>query len=169
MSLKERLCRQLTSTRQLSESLLAAFKTPQQWVHQVHPGCNHALWFAGHMANTDNFLLSLVAPHMTIRLADYGSRFGMGSQPVNRVEEYPPHQQVLETMRERRRTLLEVLSDFSDEDLSRPTPAGSPDFLPDFAAVFEMANWHEAMHAGQLSVTRRSLGHKPLSDDAASA
>jgi len=163
MSLKDRLHRQLVSTRQLSEKLLAAFHTPLEWVHQVHPGCNHALWFVGHMANTDNFLLSLVAPPQAVRLEDFGQRFGMGSQPVNRPEEYPPPQDVLETMRERRRTLLAVLDHFSDEELAAPTPAGSPEFLPDFAAVFEMANWHEAMHAGQLSVTRRALGHKPLS------
>jgi hypothetical protein len=164
MSLKDRLCRQLHSTRQLSESLLAAFQTPAEWVHQVHPGCNHALWFAGHMANTDNFLLSLVAPQKSVQLEDYGARFGMGSQPVNRPEEYPPPEHVRETMRERRRTLMQVLEKLTDEELSRPTPSGSPDFLPDFASVFEMANWHEAMHAGQLSVTRRALGHKPLSD-----
>ena len=41
---------------------LADFKTPEQWVFQVHPHCNHALWFAGHMATSDNFFLSLVAP-----------------------------------------------------------------------------------------------------------
>jgi hypothetical protein len=163
MSQSDRLRRQLVSTRQLSEKLLAAFQTPREWVHQVHPGCNHALWFAGHMANTDNFLLSLVAPQLAVPLEGYGARFGMGSQPVDRAEEYPPPRDVLETMRERRRTLLSVLEELSDEDLARPTPPGSPDFLPDFAAVFEMANWHEAMHAGQLSVARRALGHKPLS------
>ena len=163
MSLNERLQRQLAGTRQLSEKLLAAFQEPAQWVHQVHPGCNHALWFVGHMANTDNFLLSLVAPQRTAPLEGYRERFGMGSQPVNRPEEYPPPQEVLETMRERRRTLLNVLGEMSEEDLSRATPPGSPDFLPDFASVFEMANWHEAMHAGQLSVARRALGHKPLS------
>ena len=163
MGLRERLTRQLIRTRQLSENLLAAFRLPAEWLHQVHPGCNHALWFAGHMANTDNFLLSLVAPQRAIPLEGYGARFGMGSQPVNRPEEYPPPEDVLETMRERRRMLLAVLGNLSDEDLSRPTPPGSPDFLPDFAAVFEMANWHEAMHAGQLTVARRALGHKPLS------
>lgn len=163
MSLKERLRRQLVSTRQLSERLLADFRTPQEWVHQVHPGCNHALWFAGHMANTDNFLLSLVAPERSVALGDFGKRFGMGSQPASQPELYPPSDQVVETMRERRRTLLGALEELSDADLSRPTPQGVPEFLPDLASVFEMANWHEAMHAGQLSVVRRALGHRPLS------
>jgi hypothetical protein len=163
MSLKDRLRRQLVNTRQLSERLLADFRTPAEWVHQVHPGCNHALWFAGHMANTDNFLLSLVAPDKSVAMGEFGRQFGMGSQPVSEPEQYPPHEQVVETMRERRRTLLNALEELPESDLSRQTPQGSPEFLPDLASVFEMANWHEAMHAGQLSVARRALGHKPLS------
>ena len=162
MSLQQRLERQLHSTRQLSEQLLADFKTPQEWVHQVHPGCNHALWFAGHMANTDNFLLSLVAPGSAASLEGWSGRFGMGSHPTDQPADYPPPEQVLATMRERRGKLLETLSRFSDEDLAQKTPAGAPEFLPDFASVFELAIWHEGLHAGQLSVARRALGHQPL-------
>ena len=162
MSLQQRLERQLHSTRQMSEKLLADFKTPHDWVHQVHPGCNHALWFAGHMANTDNFLLSLVSPASAVALEDWSPRFGMGSQPTDQPDQYPPPETVLATMRERRAKLLEVLSQLTDDALAGKTPAGAPEFLPDFAAVFELAIWHEGLHAGQLSVTRRALGHKPL-------
>jgi hypothetical protein len=162
MSLQQRLERQLKSTRQMSEKLLADFKTPQDWVHQVHPGANHALWFVGHMTNTDNFLLSLVSPANTIPLDGFNIRFGMGSQPTSEPDQYPPAEKVLATMRERRAKVLEVLAGFSDEDLAKKTPEGAPEFLPDFASVFEMVIWHEGLHAGQLSVTRRALGHKPL-------
>ncbi len=162
MSLQQRLQRQLQNTRQMSEKLLADFKTPHDWVHQVHPGCNHALWFVGHMANTDNFLLSLISPASTVSLEGFNANFGMGSQPIDQPEQYPPPETVLTTMRERRAKLLEVLSKLSDDDLAQKTPEGAPEFLPDFASVFELAIWHEGLHAGQLSVTRRALGHKPL-------
>ncbi len=162
MSLQQRLQRQLHSTRQMSEKLLADFKSPHDWVHQVHPGCNHALWFVGHMANTDNFLLSLVSPASTIPLSGFNTRFGMGSQPTDQPDQYPPPETVLATMGERRSKLLEVLATLSDDDLAKKTPEGAPEFLPDFASVFELAIWHEGLHAGQLSVTRRALGHQPL-------
>lgn len=162
MSLQQRLTRQLLSTRGMSEKLLADFKTPKDWVHQVHPGCNHALWFVGHMANTDNFLLSLVSPANAVPLEGFNARFGMGSQPTDQPGEYPPPESVLATMRQRRATLLEVLAGLSDEDLARKTPPGAPDFLPDVASVFELAIWHEGLHAGQLTVVRRALGHKPI-------
>ena len=146
----------------MSEKLLADFKTPQDWVHQVHSGSNHALWFVGHMANTDNFLLSLVSPASAVPLEGFNAQFGMGSQPTSQPGEYPPAEKVLSTMRERRTKLLEVLAGLSDEELAQKTPEGAPEFLPDFASVFELAIWHEGLHSGQLSVTRRALGHKPL-------
>ena len=162
MQLKQRLVRNLTSMRQNSERLLADFQTPEQWTYQVHPACNHALWFAGHMATSDNFFLSMVAPEKVRPLPEFQTKFGMGSQPTSDPAAYPQPESVLETMRERRSTLLDVLANLSEDDLAKKTPAGSPDFLPDFGAVFELAIWHEGQHSGQLTVARRALGHKPL-------
>src|SRR5688500_1761491 len=162
MSQKDRLKRQLVSVRQNSERLLADFQTPYQWTFQVHPNCNHALWFAGHMATSDNFFLSLVAPEKSKKLPDFQAKFGMGSQPTNQPAEYPDPESVLGTMRERRQVLLETLEGMTDDDLARKTPSGAPDFLPDVASVFELAIWHEGQHSGQVSVARRALGHKPL-------
>jgi uncharacterized damage-inducible protein DinB len=162
MELKERLRRQLVSVRQVSERLLADFKTPQEWTFQVHPACNHALWFAGHMATSDNFFLSLVAPEQARQLEDFQAKFGMGSQPTSDPAAYPVPERVVTTMRERRETLLAALDAMDEEDLSRKTPAGAPEFLPDVGSVFELAVWHEGQHSGQLSVARRALGYKPL-------
>jgi uncharacterized damage-inducible protein DinB len=162
MGLKQRLERQLISVRQMSERLLADFRTPEEWTFQVHPACNHALWFAGHMATSDNFFLSLVAPDKATDLPDFQTKFGMGSQPTNDPAAYPPPENVVTAMRERRQTLLDALQKMSDEELNRKTPPGAPEFLPDVASVFELAVWHEGQHSGQLSVARRALGHKPL-------
>jgi hypothetical protein len=162
MELKERLKRRLVEARQMSEKLLADFQSPEQWTHQVGPTCNHALWFVGHMAQTDNFFISVIAPEKMKVIEGLREKFGMGSQPTNRPEDYPPPAQVLATMRERREALLGILDGLSDEDLATKTPPGSPDFLPDLASVFETAVWHEGLHSGQLSLIRRSLGYKPL-------
>lgn len=162
MDAKDRFRRQLSSARGLSEKLLADFHTNEEWTHQVHPGANHALWFVGHMATTDNFLISLLAPERAAANESFMSLFGMGSQPTGDVDKYPPVESVLETMRERRRALLEILDGLSEDDLARKSPKGAPDFTPDFASVFELAIWHEGLHSGQLTLVRRSLGHRPL-------
>ena len=162
MSLRERLQRQLVGIRQMSERLLEDFHTPEEWTYQVHPGCNHALWFAGHMASLDNFFLSLVAPEHARQLPDFQAKFGMGSQPTNQPGEYPPAEAVLEVMRERREKLLSVLEGLTDDDLAKKLPAGTPDFLSDVGSVYELAIWHEGHHRGQVSIARRALGHQPL-------
>src|SRR5262245_43593293 len=109
MGLKERLQRQLVNIRQMSERLLADFRTPEEWTFQAHPACNHALWFAGHMATSDNFFLSLVAPEKKSDLPDFQAKFGMGSQPTNDPAAYPKAENVVAAMRERRQALLTAL------------------------------------------------------------
>lgn len=162
MEIKERLRRQLQTARSTSERLLADFQSPEDWTRQIHSQCNHALWFAGHMAQTDNFFISLVAPDKAREMPEFSKLFGMGSQPTGNPTDYPAPEEVLKVMRERRETLLAILESLSEEDLAKPTPPGSPNFLADVASVFEASIWHEGLHSGQLSVTRRALGFKPI-------
>lgn len=168
MGLKERLKQQLISARDVSERFLEDFQTPEQWVVQVHPGTNHALWFAGHMGQTDNFFLSLIDPSRAKEMEGWSEKFGMGSQPTDNPNDYPPAAEVLDYMRDRRRTLLEILDGLDEKDLDKSTPEGSPAFLADYGMVFQAAAWHEGMHTGQLSTVRRALGHSPVFEAPAS-
>ena len=156
--------RQLTTARETSERYLTDFKTPEQWTYQVHQQANHALWFAGHMGHTDNFLVSLIAPEKAVVKPGWAEKFGMGSRPTNDPANYPPVDDVLEYMRERRRVVMELLAELSEEDLDKPTPEGAPEFLSSYRQVFELAVWHEGIHVGQLTVARRALGFQPLVD-----
>jgi hypothetical protein len=162
MTLKQRLKKQLESARKYSRGLLADFKSPEEWTRQVHANANHALWFAGHMAVSDNFFISNVAPERTANRPEFEKAFGTGSTPTSNPGDYPPPADVLEFMDERRATLLDVLEKLPDADLEKPLAKGTPDFLPDVESVFETAVWHEGMHSGQLSVCRRAMGHRPL-------
>jgi len=160
MSTKQRLKKQLLTAREYTRSLLTDLATPEQWTQQVHPEANHPLWFAGHMATADNFFLSTLAPDKVVKRPEFERAFGTGSRPTNNPADYPPPDEVLEVMDERRRALLDVLDHMEEPDFEKPLPKGAPDFLPDFGAVFEMAIWHEGMHSGQLSVARRAMGLK---------
>ena len=161
MSLKERLRRQLVAARETSERYLQDFQTPEAWTAMVHAGANHALWFAGHMANTDNFFISIIAPERAVERDGFAEKFGVGSHPTSNSGDYPPVEDVLAFMRDRRAVLLDIFDSLSEEDFAKPTPEGTPNFLADIGSVFETAIWHEGLHSGQLSVTRRSLGFDP--------
>lgn len=163
MAMKDRLKMWLEQSRKTSEGMLADFKTPQDWVYQVDPSANHAMWFVGHMTSTDNFVISKLAPEKAVQLpGNYKELFGMGSKPIDDPAIYPTPEEAKKLFRERRQTLLAVLDKMSDADLAKPIPEGGPGFLTDNASMFELIYWHEGLHLGQVSVARRALGHAPL-------
>jgi uncharacterized damage-inducible protein DinB len=162
MSIKQRLKAQLKQARNYSEGLLASFHTPEQWTHQVHPRANHALWFAGHMGVVDNFLISVIDRERAQPREGFQETFGMGSQPTSDPAKYPAPEEVLAYMRDRRQALLALLESLTEEDLSNPTPTGTPAFLPDYGSLFQLAAWHEGLHSGQVSVAHRALGNPPI-------
>lgn len=160
MSVKERTEAQLKHARGFSENLLKSFKTPEQWTHQVHGNANHALWFAGHMGTVDNFMISLIDPSKAVDKPGYNETFGMGSQPTSNPDDYPPVEEVLEFMRERRTVLMDLLDSLEEEDFTKETPESAPDFLPDYGSVFQVCAWHEGLHSGQVTVARRAIESK---------
>jgi uncharacterized damage-inducible protein DinB len=162
MSTKDCLTRQLTGARRMTERLLADFHTPEQWTKQVATQCNHALWFVGHMAHTDNFMISILDPAQSKKADGFAERFGTGSIPTPNPADYPPSDEVVSVMRERREKLLSILKTLSEEDLAKPTPKGTPEFIPDYASIFETVVWHEGLHSGQLTVLRKVLGLPPV-------
>ena len=164
MKLTAWLENQLRTIRGITEQMLAAFTTPQQWTHQVHDEANHALWFAGHMGTVDDFLVRAIAPEKASMPAGYQEKFGMGSRPTSNPANYPPVEDVLGFMRDRRETLLGVLAGLEEVDLQKPSPEGMPEFMPNVASMFGSAVWHEALHLGQVTVVRRHLGHPPMAD-----
>jgi len=164
MSEKSLLLTQLQFSRGFTERLVEVLQTPEDWTRQVHPGSNHPLWIVGHIGTTDNFFLSLLAPDKFVKKDDYAEKFGMGSQPTPNPDDYPAPEEVLAFARDRRQTLLSVVEAMSEEDLDTKSPEGTPAFLGDCRSVLRVAAWHEGMHAGQLAVHRRALGHAPMSD-----
>ncbi|QGJ72116.1 DinB family protein [Planctomycetales bacterium 10988] len=162
--MKEQYLQHLIQTREFTEKLLEVFQKEEDWIYQVHPEANHALWFIGHLAHTDDFFISLIEPEKKEDTFQATEMFGMGSQPVADLSAYPPIDEVRSRMKERREVLLDVLSSLTEEDLKKETPPGTPEFLKNYESVFQTAIWHEGMHSGQLTVTRRALGHPPIRD-----
>lgn len=156
----------LMFSRRLTEGLLACFKTRQDWLFQVHPKANHAMWIAGHLGLADNGIIKRFRPDAASKLEGWDAIFWFGSQVSAESSRYPAEAEVLEYFRERRAKLLAVLEELTDAELAAPAPAAgerSPIAgAPNIGQLFLFAATHEGMHAGQLTVAHRALGHPPL-------
>ncbi len=156
----------LKFSRRLSEGLLACFKSRQEWLFQVHPKANHPLWIAGHLGLADNGIISRFRPESARKPDGWDSMFWFGSQVSPDSSLYPSESDVMEYFRERRARLLALLGELSDAEIAAPAPpegerspiAGAPNM----GQIFIFAATHEGMHAGQLTVAHRALGHPPL-------
>jgi hypothetical protein len=159
---RERFVFWLGRTRALLEGMLADFTTPERWTFQLYEGANHALWIAGHLAFVDNAFVSLINPSKAIDLSAWAPIFGPGSQAVSNIEAYPPVDEVLTQLRERRAALVEAYLAATDEELNGPLPPGFPLPMEVVGEVANVAPSHESIHAGQLSMIRRHFGHQPV-------
>lgn len=162
MDLKQRIIWQLQTIRALTEQMLAAFKTPSDWTHQIFPGANHALWIVGHLAMADNNGISRFVPEKALDKPDYSKKFGRQSTPSPNASDYPAPEEVLALFRERRAALIACLEAFSDNDFEKPAPPGVPPFIKNAQHMYSFLAVHEGMHTGQLSMTRRALGNSPI-------
>lgn len=162
MQLNALLERTLVHARGFTEAILKDLTQPQDWIVRVPPTGNHALWVVGHLTLVENNFLGMVDPGSKLDFGKYTELFGRGTVPVADLGHYPLSADLLQVFRERRTTLLKLLQGLREADFLRATPEGAPPFIPDVAAVFQIAAWHEGLHAGQLSAIRRSLGHAPI-------
>lgn len=163
MNLKKRLKRGLIHSREVTKKLFSEFEKPEDWMVRAAPGSNHALWIAGHLMFAENYFTGLVDPSKKADLPEYAKLFGIGTTVSDNRDDYPPLEDVLEKLRERRNVYLKLLKDCSKKDLKREVKDGPP-YMFDVAAVFQMSAWHEALHTGQLTVIHRKLGHSPIAN-----
>jgi uncharacterized damage-inducible protein DinB len=166
MELREHARYALKFSRRLSEGLLGSFKTPENWVFQIHPKANHPLWIAGHLALVDNAFINRFRPALATKPEGWDALFGFGSQPKPDANLYPNPDEVLSYFRRRREVLLNVLDELSEEELCAAAPAAgerSPIAgAPNMGHAFIFIAYHEGLHSGQLTVTHRALGHAPI-------
>jgi uncharacterized damage-inducible protein DinB len=166
MEMRDHARHALKFARRMSEGLLASFKTPEDWVFQIHPKANHALWITAHVGLADNAFVGKFRPELARKPEGWDQLFWFGSQPKPTAEIYPVAAEVLAYFRERREALLELLDALSDEELYAPAPpAGARSPIagaPNMGHAFIFQAQHEMMHAGQLTVAHRALGNAPL-------
>lgn len=132
-----------------------------RWCLQAVPGANHTMWIAGHLANTDDLFLSLLANRPSSNPEGWSGLFGTGTKPLPDLTAYPAPEVVLQQLAGRRHELTSWFQSLDKKDLGSPVPEKLQRFAANIADVMASLAWHEAWHSGQLSLVRRLLGLGP--------
>jgi hypothetical protein len=126
---------------------------------------NHPAWVIGHLTYSCQAIgeeLGL-APWLP---ADWASRFGIGSVPVETRATYPPKGELLAALADGQRRVEEGLVILGEERIRRPLP--DERYRATFPTIGDAAlrvlTAHAAMHVGQVSAWRRAAGFPVLRD-----
>lgn len=135
--------------------------TPEEWARQPVPGANSAAWVIGHLALTlRNGLRRMRAPDVPDFPADLEEKFKTTKQPAGEQTGYGDPKALLavfDACLERFMALVRTLpADALTAAAEGPPPATNRAEAIQFGAL------HIAMHTGQLSTLRRSLGKPPI-------
>ena len=135
--------------------------TPAEYLHRPCAGGNCAAWIVGHLVMSDRSLLGRVGVTELPALPEgFEKRFAR-DETAPKASEYGDVGVLGPLFNRHRDLLIERVKKMPAEALD----AALPKPHPMFATVGEMVNFmgaHVAMHAGQLTVIRRTLGRPPM-------
>lgn len=146
----------LTTARRMTLGLVEA--TPEEhWLHQPCPGANHVTWTLIHLTLADDWGPTSMGDPRRPWVEKWDALLSRGPVP----DGWPPHGEILDALSSAHDRFLACVASLSDADLDRPTAGTLADYAPDLACLLHSHIWHEAFHAGQIAVIRKSIGLPP--------
>jgi len=124
-------------------------------------GANHAAWLLGHVACSEDSIVSEITgapkriPEATHEL------FNRGSTCVPDPRKYPSRRQIDELFRNSRANTIEALTKYDDRKWEEPSPEGwDKSMFPTMGAMWALQGTHQFWHIGQLAVCRQAMKKK---------
>ena len=136
---------------------------PAEFAHQPVPGANCAAWIPGHLIRTDRRTLrGLGVAELPAVPEGFEEKFGATRAPAAQQSGYGDPAELVRLFDVHRDRLVEAVLAAEAAKLSEPNEMKHPLFA-DRAESALFMGLHTAMHMGQLSLIRRSLGYPPVS------
>jgi len=129
--------------------------------HQITPGGNHAVWVVGHLTVTDDDTLAKLAGREAKCPEAWRSLFGMGSKPTGNPGDCPSISDLRQHLDLRREELVEWFKSLDEAKLASSLPEELGTIAKTYGASMSTLAVHEGLHAGQLTMIRKSLGSGP--------
>jgi DinB superfamily len=136
--------------------------TSDEFLRQPCPGANNAAWVIGHLTNTlRNSLRRLGAIDLPELPAGLAGRFVATKQVAGEQTELGDPKEMLKLFDEFVGRLIVLIRALPADRLTTVPEVRGP-FATNFGEALQFGALHIAMHTGQLSTIRRSLGKPPI-------
>lgn len=135
--------------------------TEPEFHHQPVPGANSAAWIVGHLAVTARRTAERVgATELPVLTEDFVGRYSQSKKPAEVQSDLGTKEELLSLFTRCTDKLMEALGTLPAESLDGP--ALNPGrFANNYGEAILFGSLHFAMHCGQISMIRRSLGKPP--------
>lgn len=124
-------------------------------------GANHAGWILGHIACSEDTIVSLIGGTPTRLAQTVHGLFRKGSSCLVDASEYPLRKEIDELFRNSRANTVEALGAFDKDKWRDPSPEEGPrDLFPTLGALWGLVGTHQFWHIGQLAMCRAAMNKK---------
>jgi len=134
--------------------------TPAEYLHRATPKANCVAWLIGHIALADRRMLELLGVEPPKLPEGFAKQFSR-DEGCPQAGEFGEVSRLLPIFDQHRDLLIGAVTKATPAQLDKPTER----VMPVFKNVGECINFmalHTAMHAGQITLIRRSLGKPPI-------
>ena len=150
----------LSSSQQVIDFFLADLK-PEEYLHRPAPKANCAAWIVGHLTLAERrWLRELGAGDLPSLPEGFEKRFARDEQAPAACE-FGDVSILRPLFNSHRQRLVDSVKMMDQAKLDQPLAKPHPRFST-LGELLQFASIHTAMHAGQISTIRRSLGRPPL-------
>lgn len=165
MSLAELALAQIVSARQYLQTLLADLPD-DEWFVMPTGTATHVAWQVGHLAMAEYGLCLFrqrgrTSADLELMPGTFRKQFQRGSQPQPDPQQNPTPAEIRQALDTVHSQVLAEVPTFTDEQLSQPADMPYAAQPTRYGALLFCAH-HEMLHAGQIGLLRRLLGHPPV-------
>ena len=136
--------------------------SPQEMLHRTTPKANCAAWLIGHLTVTERSMLKRlgITDLPPLPDADFEKRFSREAG-CPEAEAFGDVSKLLATFEAHRDRLIAAASAMTPQQLDQPLDKPHPRFKT-VAELLSFMSLHTCIHAGQMTMIRRSLGRPPV-------
>ncbi len=157
------IARGLRANQVLAHRYLDDLK-PAEFDHQPFPGVNSAAWVLGHLVLTERRALGALGAELPELPAGFEEKFKVTGQPAPEQGHLGEPAQLLRLFDAHRDALVRAVEAAADTHLSQEINLSSRSaaLYPTTGELAAFMGQHTALHLGQVTVIRRSLGYPPV-------